>query len=154
MKTQQRIAFSLIVAMGVLLSYSGCKSNDDSGPSDQMILESLSKPWKVTSVTLDGTDQTSYYPNFVVQISGTTPTSFAYTTTNRPHYSCWPSSGLMAFGSDVTNMLIRDKGTASEVPMNYKITANTFEISFAFSGDPFNARTTSVAGQWVFVFGL
>lgn len=153
MKTLLKI-MSISGILIMLMTYTGCKDKDDPVPLNKIQLEKLTSSWKVSSVTLNGVDNTSYYEDFGIAIAGTNPTSFSYTTSKRPHYSPWLPGGKFVFGSDVATTIVRDKGTTDEVSVTYTVTDTRLELRFSFSGDPYNARTASVNGQWVFVFKL
>lgn len=78
-------AMLVVIALGSLLTYSGCKKNSGPGqtPQDAQLVR-LSKTWKFSKVTLDGVDQTGY-TNFQLTISGTAgQTTFGYTCSGRP----------------------------------------------------------------------
>lgn len=152
-------AFRILSLLGlvvILLTYSGC--GDDSSPPvpvTDVQLEKLAKTWKVDAVTLDGVDKKADYASFQLLISGTKGnTSFGYTTSGRPSLSPWKSGGTWEFGTAPETQIIRDKGTADELPMTYAVTETTLSISFTFNGAGYTARTGVVKGQWIFTFKL
>lgn len=149
MKTKM---ITTIATVLLVIAYSGC--SDDSVPIDKTQLKKLAKTWTMTSVQLDGVDNTDYYQGLSLTISGTDPESFTYSVSGRPHYSPWPDNGHFIFGDDVKTTLIRDAGLAGELILTYEVTGSTLEFTFTFSGDPYNARTSNVEGNWTFVFGL
>lgn len=142
----------LFVALAVtLFTYSGCKPSSKPGESipDQQ-LKKISKTWKVTSVTLDGTAQTTY-TNFQLTASGTAgSTTFGYSTTGRPPLSPWPASGTFTFGTDPTTQLTRDDG----LPITYSVSDTQFQLTFNYSGNGIAGRVNNVKGTWVMTFGL
>lgn len=154
MKSMKRV-FLLVVIVSGLALLQGCKKDSGPGESTEDIqLGKLSKTWKATAVTLDGTDQTGY-ENFSLTISGTAgSTSFGYSTAGRPSLSPWPSSGTWAFGDSPETQIIRDPGTGDELGITYSVTDTELQITFTFSGTGYPARTNNVKGQWVFTFGL
>jgi hypothetical protein len=147
---------SLISITAVLLTYAGCKGPDpDPEPIADVQFDKLKKTWKINTVSLDGTDKTADYPNFQVTLSGTKGTPpFDYSTSGRPSLSPWPASGKWDFGTAVETQIIRDKGTADELSIEYVVTESTLTISFNFTGAGYNARTGVVSGDWVFNFTL
>lgn len=154
MKTISKILIVVILLTGLLWTI-GCNDDDNSSPLLQQVqLKQLSKSWTLTSVKLDGSDNTDYYSDFAISITGKDPSSFSYTTTGRPHYSCWPASGSFAFGQNAQTMLMRDKGTDDQLLISYKVTDSTLELRFMYSGTPYGARTANVEGEWVFLFEL
>ncbi len=147
---------SLVAITAVLLTYAGCKGKDpDPEPIADVQFDKLKKTWKMTTVSLDGTDKTADYPNFQVTLSGTKGTPpFDYSTSGRPSLSPWPASGKWDFGTAVETQMIRDKGTPDELSIEYVVTESTLTISFNFTGTGYNARTGVVSGDWVFNFTL
>jgi len=152
MKGQLKLVVLLVILAG-FMSYSGCKKDNDPEPITQVQLNKLVNAWQIETVDLDGVDNTDYYADFSLQISGTNPSSFTYTTSSRPHYSSWPSSGKLSLVStDATNTIIRDQGTSEELTLTYTVTDTKLELVFLYAGDPYNARTQNVVGEWTFVF--
>jgi len=150
MKVAGKILVGLMV-IGVLMTYTGCKKKKgDPEPITDQQIEKLSKPWKVTTVTLDGVDKKSDYANFTITLSGTKgTTSIGYTTTGRPALSPWASSGSFTFDATTPETkLTRD----DSVPVTYSVSETSLQASFQYSGAGF-ARVSAVKGQWVFTFG-
>ena len=148
---------SLLGLVITLLTYSSCKDNKPTPePITDVQLGKLSpKTWKVDAVTLDGVDKKVDYTAFVLNITGTKGnTSFGYTTLGRPSLSPWKSSGSWEFGTAPETQIIRDKGTADELPMTYAVTETTLSITFTFNGAGYTSRTGVVKGQWIFTFKL
>jgi hypothetical protein len=141
--------FALII---ILVAYSGCGGSDTpSEPLTDTQLTKLAKTWKVASVSLDGVDKTSDYSAFQLVFSGTKGnTVFGYSTSSRPSLSPWKASGSWEYGTAVETQMIRDKGTADELPMTYSVTETTLQITFTFNGSGYTSRTGVVKGQWVF----
>jgi hypothetical protein len=143
------------VFVGVLLLHSGCKDKgNNTPPPEDVQLGKLSKTWKASAVTLDGTNQMANYQNFQLTISGTpgqTANGFNYSVTGRPSLSPWPASGTFKFGSDVATQLIRDDG----LPITYAVTDVTpvqLQITFNYSGSGIAGRVNQVQGNWVMTF--
>jgi hypothetical protein len=121
--------------------------------TDQQLLK-LSKVWKITSVTLDGVDQTSLFPGFQISITGSKgSSSFGYAASNRPVLSVWKQSGTWAFGTDPLTMIIRDPATSDKINMTYVVTSTTLQIAFDYQGAGYT-RTSAINGSWLFAFGL
>ena len=150
----------LMVALaGVLLTYSSCsKKHNNPEPVTDQQLDKLVKTWKVSttspSVTLDGVDKSAAYSGFTLTIAGTKgTTSYTYTTSGRPDFSAWKSSGTWVYGSDPVTMITRDPDNSSDaVNITYAVTATTLQLTFQYSGTGYSntSRTSQVAGQWVF----
>ncbi len=154
MKQTAKILVLLAISAS-LITFSGCNKSKPPAPSDQEVqLGKLSKTWKVQSVKKDNVDQTGY-SNFTLTISGTAgATSFGYSTAGRPALSPWLSSGNWTFDTDPLTAIIRDKGTADELPITYTVTETTLQITYNFQGAGYSGRVDNVKGQWVMVFGL
>ena len=148
--------FTLISAVVVLITFTGCPPNPGPGESITDIqLGKLVKTWKINTVSLDGADKTTDYSSFQLILSGTKgTTSFGYSTSGRPALSPWKSSGTWEFGSSVETQVIRDKGTADELAVTYAVTESTLQVTFTFNGDGYTGRTGVVKGQWIFNFKL
>ncbi len=143
-------AMLVVIALGSLLTYSGCKKNSGPGqtPQDAQLVR-LSKTWKFSKVTLDGVDQTGY-TNFQLTISGTAgQTTFGYTCSGRPALSPWPASGTFTYGDGTafSTSLKRDDA----LPITYSVDdkATQLQLTFNYSGNGFS-RVDNVKGNWVF----
>jgi hypothetical protein len=141
-----------------LLIFSNCGGDKKPVvPIPDQQLEKLSKTWRLTSVTLDGTPVTTpSYAGFQLTITGTKgAASFGYTTTGRPSLSSWKSSGTWTFGTDPVTMIIRDAdNTADRLDINYTVTDTNLELRYNFQGNGYPARTDQVKGNWIFNFAL
>lgn len=145
---------SLLGLVVVLLTYSNCGGDKPAPePITDVQLGKLLGTWKINTVTLDGVDKKADYTAFELAIDGVKGnTSFGYTTKGRPSLSPWKSGGTWEFGTAPETQVIRDKGTADELPMTYAVTETTLSISFTFNGAGYTSRTGVVKGQWVFTF--
>lgn len=150
---------SLVALVLGLITFSNC--GDDPPPAPPVAdvqFDKLAKTWKITSAELDGVDidlTTAGYADFQLALSGTKGSPpFNYTTTARPSLSPWKASGKWEFGTAPETEMIRDKGTADELPMTYTVTESTLTINFTFNGTGYTARTGVVKGNWVYTFGL
>ncbi len=135
-----------VVLLGTLMTYSGCKSNSGPGqtPQDAQLV-ALTKTWKFSSVTLDGTAQTGY-TGFTLTVSSTPgQTTFGFNTAGRPALSPWPASGTFTFGTDFATQLVRD----DQVPITYSVSATQLQMSFNYSGAGFT-RINNVKGNWIY----
>jgi len=158
-----------IALIGTLLTYSGCGKDSTPGPSEQdKQLTLLAKPWKATSVTLDGAVPTvpapanyTYVGNFIFDATNTKvtagQTNFTYITSGGPLGSKtpWPKSGSFTFGTDFATTLTRDDGFV----VSYSVSATRLQMTFNTGGKtpPFtgyDGRTANVSGNWVFEFAL
>lgn len=151
--------FHLIPALLLALMLSGCK--DDKKPTvEETQLKLLAKTWTLSEVTLDGVNKktSSEYNSFKLTISGTYSASdpnaeYNYSVSGRPQLGAWPASGKWTFDTNSpAGTLIRDPGTANEIPVTYSLSDGKLEISFTYQGDGFSGRTSIINGQWVMVF--
>jgi hypothetical protein len=144
-----------VVSLGVILVFSGCGGKGGAAESTQdKQLGLLTKTWKLTSVTLGGVDQNASgaWTNFQLTMTGAKgATSFAYSCTGRPALGPWPASGAWTFGADPVTQIIRDKGTADELPVTYIATTTSLQVNFSYSGNGYT-RVSNVSGAWVFIF--
>ncbi len=138
-----------VALIGTLATFSGCKSPSGPGqtPQDKQ-LGKLSKTWKFSKVTLDGTDQTGYN-SFQLTVSSTAgQTTFGFSTTGRPALSPWPSSGNFTFGTDFATQVTRDD-PGGALPITYSVTDTQLQMTFNYSGAGFT-RVDNVKGNWIF----
>lgn len=147
---------TVLALAAVLVTFSNCGDDPPPAPPvEDVQFDKLAKTWKITTVTLDGVDKTSDYTGFQLVLSGTKGSPpFSYSTTGRPSLSPWKASGNWDFGTAPETSIIRDKGTADELPITYAVTESTLTISFTFNGTGYTARTGVVKGAWIYTFGL
>ncbi len=140
-----------VLALGVVMSYSGCKKSSTSEPTQQKQLALLTQTWKISTVSLGGVDQTASWKGFTLTISGTytsTTGTYNYTCASRPALSPWPASGTWTFGTDPITQITR---TEDSLNMTYTATATTLQITFNYTGTGYS-RVSNVAGNWIFNF--
>jgi len=142
-----------VVSLGVILAFSGCGGKGSPAESTQdKQLGLLSHTWKIATVTLNSVDQSASWTGFQLTLTGTKgATSFSYSCASRPTLGPWPASGAWAFGTDPITQVIRDKGTADELPLTYAVTSTTLQVTFNYSGNGYT-RVSNVSGNWVFSF--
>ncbi len=158
MKIATRI-LSLFVMVGLATFYMSCDNGGgDDQTEEQKQLIKLVSTWNLTSATEDGTPRTDF-TDLVLTISGTYAENGTYNYSfsgTRPNPSPWPGSGNWKFGTNVLSDLIRDPGTADEIPMTYALSDNQLTISFTVpeghAGWAGTSRVKSVTGDWIFVF--
>ena len=150
MKIAARI-LSVIALTSVATLYTACGPDDPKEKSDtDKQIELLNGSWSVSSATFQDVEPDLDHTGMDITITGSVGnTSVAYTVTGRPTGpSAWPASGNFTFGSNVKTELTRDDG----VPVVYAVSGNQLTMEFTFDKTPYNARTSSVAGKWTFVF--
>lgn len=158
MKLITRI-LSVLILFSATLFYTSCKDDKKKKPQEQVQLEKLTTTWELTSAS-DGQDRTADFPNLILTLSGNFSQGGTYNysfTGTRPNPSPWPVSGTWKFGADVSQDIIRDPGTSSEIEMDYEVTDTGLIISFTVPDGSAGwqggtSRTNSVEGNWVFEF--
>jgi hypothetical protein len=139
-KTLSFVVLIALVFAFVLLA--GCKGDDPSA-SEIMTNQLTVNTWKVSSVTVDGTDQTSLFTNMTL-----TFTSASYTTANGG--VVWPSSGTWTFTDKTATSIVRNDDLEIDIT---EVTANSLKLSLTWARNTFEpGRISSVAGNHVFSF--
>ena len=144
--------------------YAGCGGSSSSGKAaEQTQLESLSKTWKLESVTLDENPR-SDFSGVTLTISGTYAAGGTYAYHMKgtfPNPSPWPNTGTWKFGGKtgtaLTTQITRDTGD-NLIAMTYTLNGTNLEIKFTlptsaagWTGGVFS-RSGEVKGDWVFEF--
>lgn len=155
---------SMIALLGILIGYTGCRDKKGAEkPIQEVQLEKLSKTWKLTSVTLDGTSRNAEYGvgganPFSLTITGEpTNSSYNYTTASRPALSPWKSNGSWIYGTDPATQIVRDADSAvDKLDLTYSVSDTQLSITFNFAANGYTntGRADVVRGAWVFTFGL
>lgn len=160
MKMKRSKVLIMLALLGASASFWNCGSDPAPPPDPQdEQLKKLSQTWRATAVTFDSQPVTGY-ENFTLTISGTAgQDTFDYTTSGRPAGTPtpWPASGQWTFGTDFATIVIRSD---YNLPVTYSVSATQLQLTFDYgdcSGSPcvpYTGRTSNVAGQWSFTFGL
>lgn len=153
--------FSFLVFALIAFSFSGCGGGGgESTPAEEKQLEKLIGTWTLESAAL-GSDITwsDDFEGLQLTLAGDYSNggtySYAFDIDEWPMNSPWPENGDWKFGgtsgTDLTSEFVRldDSQTIS-----YTVTENELTFTFTYNGDGFQneARTSSVEGNWVFVF--
>jgi hypothetical protein len=145
-----------VLALAVLLGYSGCGSKNNPGPSvEEVQLGKLTTVWKVGStgdVTLGGVSKKADYSDFTLTLTGSVgAATYNYVKAGGPSLTPWPTSGTWKFGTDPEkDIIINPDNDTKKVNATYTVTDNTLQIQFSYSGAGEATRTNEVKGQWVF----
>lgn len=154
---------SLLILLALSALYTGCKKDDDDSKTlEQQQLEKLVFDWNLQSATDSQGDRTADFTNLVLHLSGNYTGEgkiYNYSFTGQlpdsgPTSSPWPRSGTWKFGTDKSKDIIRDPGGASEIAMEYTVTATDLIITFEVpdgGGWP-GGRIQNVTGEWTFTF--
>lgn len=146
--TISRIKITLaVLALAVLAtSFCGCKGSDTPALSkkDEVTATLTKSAWVIKTVTVDGVDKTSIYPNI-----GLTFTSSAFTTTNGG--PIWPTSGTWSFTTADATAIQRNDGLVVTIQ---EATATSLKLALSWTKTTLGGgRVESVSGQHVFNFG-
>lgn len=132
----------LIIFSFALLT--GCKKDNTPTAEEIMTQKLMVATWKVSSVTVDGSDRTSMFTGMTL-----TFTDGAYTTTNG--HVVWPASGTWTFSNAEATMIKRDDGVIVTLT---EVTDSNLKMSLTWSKTTFGAgRTSSIKGKHEFVMG-
>jgi hypothetical protein len=131
-----------IVIVFQILFMSACGSD---GPSAQEIAKKAitSSPWKVQSVTVDGTDQTAVYSGLTITFTET-----GFTATNGG--PVWPATGTWNFSDGAGKEIVRGDGlsvTVTEATQTRLVLKLTWSKTTLGPG-----RESSVSGENTFTF--
>ena len=126
------------------LQFIACsKGSNDLSPTDKVKALLTAKPWKVSSVTANGIDETSQFANFSITFSENN-----YSTVNGG--PVWPSSDTWSFkGSNDPHSIIRG-GDGIEIQL-MEVSSTDLKMSFTWNKTTLGpGRITSTSGEIVF----
>lgn len=150
MKTLARI-LSLLILVSVSVFFAACDGGGGEDKSEKEAqIEKLVGTWTAQSVTYEG-DPNPDYDNFTITIAKASSEALTFTTSGRPagKLTPWDASGTFTFGSPVASMLQR----GDNVPVSYTVSGTNLQMTLEnYSGTGYQARTGTVAGDWVFNF--
>lgn len=132
------------MALVCLLMAQGCKKKDDPIPETARVRSLLkANTWKMQSVTVDGTDQTTLYTGLSLSF-----TDANYTTVKGG--GVWPSSGGWTFTDESAKTIKRSDGLEINI---LEATATSLQLGLIWSqGTIGPGRMSSVSGNHQFVF--
>ena len=131
----------IVLALSSLLLVNSCKKSNDPSPSDITSQQLTSATWKVSTVTVDGTDQTALFSTMTLKFTAT-----GYATTNGG--AVWPATGTWAFVNEDATTIKRDDGV--EVTLT-DVSEAGFKMTLIWSKMTLGSgRVSSVAGTHVF----
>ncbi len=145
MKNFKYLFFLLASVLMSVTVLSSCGDDDDE-PSEADVVKAqlISSTWKVSSVTVDGGNQSSVYAGLNVSF-----TSSGFTSINGE--PVWPSSGTWQFTSDDAEAIRRNDGLIVEI-----ISISDSQLKLGLTWDEStigSGRSASVSGEHVFTFG-
>jgi len=130
-----------IIILFVLAFLTGCGSGDS--PSAKEVITNMltAHSWKLSSVTVDGIDQTSLFNNMTLSFTAT-----SFTTTNGG--LVWPASGTWTFKDEEGKIIVRGDGL--EVNL-IEVKDDSLNMSLTWNKNTFGpGRVGSIAGVHIF----
>ncbi len=133
---------SFIVAVGLLLTFAGCKNNDEPTPLERITsMLTSAEAWQNPEVTVDGVDYSDLYKDLSITFSKS-----EYTTVGGA--PIWATSGKWKFLNEEGTLLKLDD--TREVEIN-SISDDILELSFQWEENTFEpGRINSVKGKQKF----
>lgn len=134
-----------VLIISSLLFIIACGS-DPAGPTakEETTKVLTSGAWKMQSVSVDGTDQTTVYTGLAITFTET-----GFTTTKGG--LVWPATGTWSFKDDTAKSMVRNDGI--EVTL-VEATTSKLVLKLAWSKTTIGpGRVASVSGQNTFTFG-
>lgn len=145
-----------VIALAVLLGYSGCGGSKNPGPSvEEVQLGKITGTWKVdasnssSDVTLGGVSKRTDYNGFTLVLTGSAGSTYNFVKSGGPTVTPFPANGTWKFGTDPEKDIIIATG-AQALTGTYSVTDTSLEITFSYTGTGESSRTTEVKGTWVF----
>ena len=137
------ITFIALLAIVFAFAFlSGCKGDDPSA-SEVMTKMLTANTWKISSVTVSGTDQTLLFTNMTLAFTATN-----FSTTNGG--IVWPASGTWEFTDNTATSVKRSDDLEIDIT---ETTATSLKLSLTWAEGTFGpGRISSVAGVHVFSF--
>lgn len=131
-----------VLCLTFIMLFTAC-SEEEPAPSDAVLSKLKSKTWNVSSVQVDGVDQTTLF-------AGMTLTFTVKDYQVNPANAIWPASGTWQFTDKEGTVITRNDGLEITVA---EITESSLKLSLQWSKNTFGAgRIASVSGQHLFTF--
>jgi len=136
------IISSLVITAIIMAVVSQVTSCTEDVPETERVTSILtSHSWKVSTVTVGGTDQTSLFTGFTISFTGTN-----YNPTNGG--LVWPSSSTWTFKDDTAKVLVRGDGL--EVKLN-EVTETSLKMELTWNKSTLGpGRISSISGVHIF----
>ena len=132
----------IIVYLGMLLSCGGGEPGQSAQDKTTNLL--IAHAWKIKTVTINDTDQSSVFANLSITFTKT-----AYSSVNGK--AEWPASGTWSFDGSSATDIVRNDGLTMTIE---SLSDTSLVISFLWDTTTFGGgRVQGVSGQTVFTFG-
>lgn len=133
-----------IVVIILMVFIQSCKTDDPTiSEVDRVSTLLKGNSWKMQSVSVGGIDKTSSFAGLTLTFSTGT-----YTSTNGG--LIWPSSGTWTFADETGKIITRNDGVVINLE---EISETKLSLKLNWAKTTLGGRTTSVAGNHIFVFG-
>ena len=148
MKTFSRInrPFVNILSVAIIISLlvlSSCGGDSSPSASEVTTKQLTSSGWKISTVQVDGTDQTALFANMTLSFTATN-----YSATKGG--AVWPASGTWSFTDEAGKVIKRNDNVEVTI---VEISDASLRLSLSWAAGTFGpGRTESVAGNHVFSF--
>lgn len=137
------IAILFLFACSQFMACSSGEPTPKSTP-DQVTAKLTASPWKVRTVTVDGTDQSTLFNNFSIAFTAT-----GFTTTNGG--LVWPSNSTWSFTDANATAFERGDGLIIQL---LDVSNTSLKMGLTWSKNTIGpGRIESVSGQHAFVMG-
>jgi hypothetical protein len=141
-----RLILTIALLAFIPMIFSSCSRDNDPVPSQQeLVTQKLTaSPWVLQSVTVDGFDQTGTYSGMTLSF-----TSTGFTSVNGR--GVWPDTGSWTWRNEEATSFSRNDGVIVSIQ---DISNTSLRIEMDWDETTFiRARTSSIGGKHVFVFG-
>lgn len=141
-------SFMAIAFLFACLQFMACsKSSNDPAPktqAEQVTTKLTASQWKLSGVTVDGTDQSALFKSLTISFS-----TSGFTASNGG--LVWPSSNTWSFTDSNATTFLRGDGITVSIQ---EITDTSLKMSLAWSKNTLGpGRTNSIKGQHLFTMG-
>jgi hypothetical protein len=121
----------------------GCGGDSSPSASEVTTKQLTSSGWKISTVQVDGTDQTALFTNMTLSFTATN-----YATTKGG--AVWPASGTWMFTDGTAKKIKRNDNLEVTI---VEITDTSLKLSLSWAAGTFGSgRVSSIAGNHVFSF--
>ena len=138
-----KYSVQLFIILCVLPFLTGCGGGGSDSPSAKEVATKMltANSWKLSSVTVDGTDQTSLFNNMTLNFAAT-----SFTASNGG--LVWPASGTWTFKDEEGKIIVRNDGLLITV---MELNDASLQMSLTWASSTIGpGRVSSIAGVHIF----
>lgn len=141
-KISVTVLFVTLLAATSMIS--SCNGDDPAPSADDVKAKLTASGWKMSTVTVDGTDKTALYSDLALTFTNT-----AYSSIEGG--AVWPASGTWTFTTTDATAILRNDGVVATIQ---EITDKALKLELVWTKNTLGpGRTQSVSGKHVFTFG-